>query len=217
MELMKPLDALPKSLELDVAELFWPGVWNKLWSLSGLSHTNQLCDYRQAALSLTQFPPLWKENHKAVVSRKWEDIWKVPGSQGVISLICLLIAATSLNSLLCLLFLFSKTPAHQLCSSATACHPTVEGWNMQGSALRTLAFTDLRESGRGWPKSIRWRAMRLLWQGWGWGYSIISQTWHFLPTPSQWLEQQNCLIEISSLTASVEVRFSPIFAASSSE
>lgn len=23
--------------------------------------------------------------------------------------------------------LFSKTPAHQLCSSATACHPTVEG------------------------------------------------------------------------------------------
>lgn len=30
MELMKPLDALPKSPELDVAELFWPGVENKL-------------------------------------------------------------------------------------------------------------------------------------------------------------------------------------------
>lgn len=29
MELMKPLDALPKSLEPDIAELFWPGVWNK--------------------------------------------------------------------------------------------------------------------------------------------------------------------------------------------
>lgn len=30
MELMKPLDALPKSRELDIADLFWTGVWNKL-------------------------------------------------------------------------------------------------------------------------------------------------------------------------------------------